>query len=126
MSNILVIKHGSLGDLIQANGAIKDIKSNFPNEKVLLLTTPHYSDFMYSCPYLDGVLIDKRLPRWNLFYLRRLKKMLDRFSLTFSKTSATLSSFKVFALIDLKLSDSILTFSGLVCSPNRTNPFLFR
>ena len=26
MSNILVIKHGSLGDLIQANGAIKDIK----------------------------------------------------------------------------------------------------
>ena len=82
MSNILVIKHGSLGDLIQANGAIKDIKSNFPNEKVLLLTTPHYSDFMYSCPYLDGVLIDKRLPRWNLFYLRRLKKMLDRFSFT--------------------------------------------
>ena len=26
MSNILIIKHGSLGDLIQANGAIKDIK----------------------------------------------------------------------------------------------------
>ena len=25
MSNILIIKHGSLGDLIQANGAIKDI-----------------------------------------------------------------------------------------------------
>ena len=28
MSNILIIKHGSLGDLIQANGAIKDIKNN--------------------------------------------------------------------------------------------------
>ena len=27
MSNILIIKHGSLGDLIQANGAIKDIKN---------------------------------------------------------------------------------------------------
>ena len=27
MSNILIIKHGSLGDLIQANGAIKDINS---------------------------------------------------------------------------------------------------
>ena len=83
MSNILIIKHGSLGDLIQANGAIKDIKNNFPKDKVLLLTTPHYSKFMYSCPYLDGVLIDKRLPRWNFFYLYRLKKMLDRFS--FSK-----------------------------------------
>ncbi len=83
MSNILIIKHGSLGDLIQANGAIKDIKNNFPKDKVLLLTTPHYSKFMYSCPYIDGVLIDKRLPRWNLFYLFRLKKMLNRFS--FSK-----------------------------------------
>ena len=83
MSNILIIKHGSLGDLIQANGAIKDIKNKFPEDKVLLLTTPHYSKFMYSCPYIDGVLIDKRLPRWNLFYLLRLKKMLDRFS--FSK-----------------------------------------
>ena len=26
MSNVLIIKHGSLGDMIQANGAIKDIK----------------------------------------------------------------------------------------------------
>ena len=85
MSNILIIKHGSLGDLIQANGAIKDIKNKFPEDKVLLLTTPHYSKFMYSCPYIDGVLIDKRLPRWNLFYLFRLKKMLNRFS--FSKYS---------------------------------------
>ena len=82
MSNILIIKHGSLGDLIQANGAIKEIKNNFPKEKVFLLTTPPYADFMSSCPFLDGVLIDKRLPRWNLFYLHRLKSMLNRFSFT--------------------------------------------
>ena len=37
MSNILIIKHGSLGDLIQANGAIKDIKNTFPTDKVLSL-----------------------------------------------------------------------------------------
>tara|TARA_B100000029_G_scaffold410720_1_gene412787 strand:- start:131 stop:964 length:834 start_codon:yes stop_codon:yes gene_type:complete len=48
----------------------------------MLLTTPPYASFMSSCPYIDGVLIDKRLPRWNLFYLRRLKKMLQRFSFT--------------------------------------------
>ena len=83
MSNILIIKHGSLGDLIQANGAIKDIKKNFHKNKVLLLTTPHYTEFMSSCPYIDGVLIDRRLPRWNLLYLHNLKKMLDRFN--FSK-----------------------------------------
>ncbi len=33
MSNILIIKHGSLGDLIQANGAIKDIKKFLSQQK---------------------------------------------------------------------------------------------
>ena len=80
MSNILIIKHGSLGDLIQANGAIKDIKENFSNDKVFLLTTPPYAEFMSSCPYIDGVIIDKRLPRWNLFYLRNLRRTFERFS----------------------------------------------
>ena len=56
MSNILIIKHGSLGDLIQANGAMKDIKESFPNDKVLLLTTPPYVNFMSNCPYINGVL----------------------------------------------------------------------
>ena len=46
MSNILIIKHGSLGDLIQANGAIKDIKNFYKNRKVFLLTTQPYSIFM--------------------------------------------------------------------------------
>jgi len=79
MSNILIIKHGSLGDLIQANGAIKDIKKFYPNRKVFLLTTQPYSIFMSECPYLDGVLIDKRLARWNLFYLNNLKKTLAKY-----------------------------------------------
>ncbi len=83
MSNILIIKHGSLGDLIQANGAIKDIKEFYPNRKVFLLTTQPYSIFMSECPYIDGVLIDKRLPRWNLFYLNKLKKTLKKYN--FSK-----------------------------------------
>ncbi len=83
MSNILIIKHGSLGDLIQANGAIKDIKKFYPNRKVFLLTTQPYSIFMSECPYLDGVLIDKRLPRWNLFYLNNLKRTLAKYD--FSK-----------------------------------------
>ena len=80
MSNILIIKHGSLGDIIQANGAMKDIKQRFPNDKVLLLTTPPYTNLMSYCPYINGVLIDKRLPRWNIIYLFKLKKMLKRFN----------------------------------------------
>ncbi len=83
MSNILIIKHGSLGDLIQANGAIKDIKEHYPNRKVFLLTSEHYAIFMSECPYLDGVIIDKRLPRWNLFFLYKLRKLLLKYN--FSK-----------------------------------------
>ncbi len=83
MSNILIIKHGSLGDLIQANGAIKDIKNFYQNRKVFLLTAQPYAIFMSECPYIDGVIIDKRLPRWNLFYLKNLKKILEKYD--FSK-----------------------------------------
>ena len=82
MSNVLIIKHGSLGDLIQANGAIEDIKKSFKDSKVLLLTSKTYADLMHHCPYVDGVLTDKRLPRWNLFYLLSLKKMLSRYQFT--------------------------------------------
>ena len=82
MSNILIIKHGSLGDLIQANGAIKDIKEYYQNRKVFLLTSAPYSIFMSECPYIDGVIIDKRLPRWNLFYLHNLKKLLGKYDFT--------------------------------------------
>ena len=82
MSNILIIKHGSLGDLIQANGAIKDIKNFYKNRKVFLLTAEAYSIFMSECPFLDGVIIDKRLPRWNLFYLKKLKNKLLRYDIS--------------------------------------------
>ena len=79
MSNILIIKHGSLGDLVQANGAIKDIKNFYKNRKVFLLTSKPYAIFMSECPYIEGVITDKRLPRWNLFYLNNLKKILLRY-----------------------------------------------
>ncbi len=130
MSNLLIIKHGSLGDLIQANGAIKDIKNNFPNDKVLLLTTPPYSSFMYSCPYLDGVLIDKRLPRWNIFYLSRLKKMLDRFSFTkvFDLQNSARTRFykKFFFKKDIFWSDSNSYISKEQISNEKEIPVLDR
>ena len=82
MSNILIIKHGSLGDLIQANGAIEDIKRSNSKSHVVLLTSPLYFHLMNKCPYIDEVLIDSRSPRWNLFYLYNLKKKLSSFNFT--------------------------------------------
>ena len=109
MSNILIIKHGSLGDLIQANGAIKDIKKFYQNRKVFLLTSSSYAIFMSECPYLDGVIIDKRLPRWNLFYLNKLKKNLKKYN--FSKifdlqNSSRTKFYKRFILKNVEWSSS--------------------
>ena len=42
MSNILIIKHGSLGDIAQISGAVQDIKENHNQDKVFLLTTLPY------------------------------------------------------------------------------------
>ena len=37
MSNILIIKHGSLGDIAQASGAIQDISENYKKIKYIFL-----------------------------------------------------------------------------------------
>jgi len=79
MSNILIIKHGSLGDIAQISGVLRDIRESHNNDKIFILTTIPYVELLSKCPYLDGVLIDKRLSRWNIFYLSKLKKMLKKF-----------------------------------------------
>ena len=79
MSNILIIKHGSLGDIVQISGVLRDIRETHSDKKIFILTTFPYVQLLSQCPYLDNVLIDKRLPRWNIFYLIKLKKMISRF-----------------------------------------------
>jgi len=79
MSNILIIKHGSLGDIAQISGVLRDIRETHADKKIFILTTFPYVQLLSQCPYLDNVLIDKRLPRWNIFYLIKLKKMISRF-----------------------------------------------
>jgi len=80
MSNILIIKHGSLGDIVQISGALKDIRETHKNKKIFILTTSVYVELLSKCSYLDGVIVDKRLPRWNLFYLYKLRKLLKKFN----------------------------------------------
>ena len=83
MSNILIIKHGSLGDIVQISGVLKDIRENHEDKKIFILTTSPYVEFLSSCPYIDGVLLDKRLPRWNIFYLLKLKQSIKKFNFSY-------------------------------------------
>ncbi len=74
MSNILVIKHGSLGDIAQASGAIQDIFENHREDKLYLLTTKPYMELFKKNPFVHEIIIDKRLSRFNLIYLFTLMK----------------------------------------------------
>ena len=83
MSNILIIKLGSLGDISQISGVLKDIKETYNDKKIFILTTLPYVELLSKCPYINGVLIDKRLPRWNILYLIKLKKLLSKFDFSY-------------------------------------------
>ena len=83
MSNILIIKLGSLGDVVQISGALRDIREHHKNEKITILTTSKYLNLFKNCPYVDDCLEDERLPRYNIFYLLRLRKIVN--SLNFNK-----------------------------------------
>ena len=83
MSNILIIKHGSLGDIAQACGAIQDISENHKGDEIHLLTTKPYFDLFKKNPYISNVILDKRLSKLNLIYLYSLMRSIKKYS--FSK-----------------------------------------
>jgi ADP-heptose:LPS heptosyltransferase len=95
MSNILIIKHGSLGDIAQASGAIQDISENHKNDHIYLLTTKPYFELFKKNPFIHEVILDKRLPRYNLIYLyflmRELKKY--KFSKVFDLQNSSRTTF---------------------------------
>ena len=83
MSNILIIKHGSLGDIAQACGAIQDISEYHKDDQIHLLTTKPYFDLFKKNPHISNVILDKRLSKLNLIYLYSLMRSIKKYS--FSK-----------------------------------------
>ena len=83
MSNILIIKHGSLGDIAQACGAIQDISENHKDDQIHLLTTKPYINLFKKNPHISNVILDKRLSKINLIYLYSLMRLIKKYN--FSK-----------------------------------------
>ncbi len=80
MSNILIIKHGSLGDIAQASGAIQDISEFHKDDDIYLLTTKPYFELFKNNPHLKAVILDKRLSRFNLIYLFTLMRVIKKYN----------------------------------------------
>ena len=81
MSNILIIKHGSLGDIAQASGAIQDISENHSDDQIHLLTTKPYFELFKKNPLVHNVILDRRLSRFNLIYLYLLMRTLKKLNI---------------------------------------------
>lgn len=63
-NNILIIKLGALGDVIQALGPMKAIRAHHPDSRITVLTTRPFVDVMAASGYADDVWIDAR-PKWH-------------------------------------------------------------
>ena len=95
MSNILIIKHGSLGDIAQASGAIQDIYENHKDHNLYIMTSKPYIDLYKKSPFITDIILDKRLSRFNLIYLyllmRKIKK--HKFVKVFDLQNSSRTSF---------------------------------
>lgn len=58
--NILVIKHGSLGDIFLSIGAIQTIRRHYSGARLILLTQPNYKKILLNLPDVDTILEDDR------------------------------------------------------------------
>ena len=93
--NILIIKLGAFGDIIMAEGAIHDIRNNYKNDHISVLTSPAYKKIYERCPWVDTVIVDPRDPRWRLDLMRKLNRKIgfDNFDVIFDLQRANRTSF---------------------------------
>lgn len=73
---ILVIRHGAFGDIVQADGALRDIRAQHPDAEIVLLTTPPFRKLLERCPHVNRLAIDERAPLTQLGKFLALRRSL--------------------------------------------------
>ena len=94
-SRILIIKHGAFGDIMQAEGALRDIRENHPQADITVLTTPPFRAILERCPWVDHVMVDAREPRWRLDRMLALRNALrgGRFDMVYDLQNSKRTAF---------------------------------
>ena len=81
MSNqeqILVIKHGALGDMVQALDGFATLRAGHPNAHLALLTTAPFKTLAEAMPFFDEVIIDPRAKAWNISAMFNMRALFRR------------------------------------------------
>lgn len=73
---ILVIRHGAFGDIVQTDGALRDIRAHHPAAEIVLLTTPPFRKLLERCPHVDRLMLDERAPFTQIGKFLALRKAL--------------------------------------------------
>lgn len=76
--DILIIKLGALGDLLLADGALRDIRHHHLGARIHLLTRKPFAAMMSRCPWLDEVHVDANAPRWNAVAMHGWRRWLQQ------------------------------------------------
>jgi len=75
--NILVIKHGALGDIIIATAGFKAIREQFPDANIVVLTSSGFATLLAQSPYFNEIWADRKPKLWERDGIKRLKTMLN-------------------------------------------------
>jgi ADP-heptose:LPS heptosyltransferase len=86
---ILIIKHGSLGDLVLSFGAIKTLQHHYTKDELYLLTQPNYKNIFNKLPYVKEIFTDNRsnIILSIIKYLKLIKK--NKFDLIIDLQNST-------------------------------------
>jgi ADP-heptose:LPS heptosyltransferase len=75
--NILVIKHGALGDIVIATAAMSAIRAHHPEAHITLLTTQAYAQLLAQSPYFNEIWVDSKPKLFDRKAIGRLRAMLN-------------------------------------------------
>ncbi|MCX5620072.1 glycosyltransferase family 9 protein [Bombella pollinis] len=83
IQNILIIRHGALGDVCQAFEAFASIRQAFAHAHITLLTSSPYQALAVSTPWFDAIAIDDRPPITHWRHWRNIRALLHKMDLVF-------------------------------------------
>lgn len=118
MKNILVIKHGSLGDIVFALPVMHSIRKHFPNASITVLTEKKYFDLLSKSKYFNNLLKDKRSK--NLFVILSLliKIIKMKFDLIIDLQNSKRTSYYNFFIRNFG--------NSIICSSRKFSNFRYR
>ena len=76
--NILVIKHGALGDIVQGLDAFASLRAGNPKASITLMTSPGFVSLAQMMPWFDDVITDPRASLINFVASLRVRHHLRR------------------------------------------------